>query len=329
MNYADGGSSLAIGRVAGTTGVAASTLMLSDTGTVTQSQGIAVTGLALLGAGGSYTLTGSNSVGTLAATTGNVSFTDNSAFAVGSVTAGSTTTNGITTTGNVKLSTSGTISDPTAPVSVSGIFTLAGGSWSQNLSTLPSFTAYDFRISSGTFLRALGGTGSSGSPYQLTDVYGLQGVGTMLGSNFVLANNIDASGTAGGTTNTANWNSGAGFVPIGESQNFTGSLNGQSYSISNLYINAPSSDGYAGLFGSVSGAISNLNLANVTVLASSATRATGGLVGENTGTISNVTISGTVTSGGSDVGGLIGFNSGSVAVPRRATRSRAMPMSAA
>ena len=62
----------------------------------------------------------------------------------------------------------------------------------------------DSQINDGaSFLRALSGDGGA-TPYAITDVYGLQGVGTynsdalspiapLLGSNFVLANNIDAT----------------------------------------------------------------------------------------------------------------------------------------
>ena len=44
---------------------------------------------------------------------------------------------------------------------------------------------------------------------------------TLLSRNFVLAKDIDASGTA-------NWNNGRGFIPIGDGQIFSGTLNGQS-----------------------------------------------------------------------------------------------------
>ena len=113
--------------------------------------------------------------------------------------------NAITATGAIKL----------------GSFNLQAGAWQQLASTLPAFFARDFQINGGSFLRALGGDGSTSTPYQIADVYGLQGIGSagMLANNYVLANNIDASGTA-------NWNGGAGFVPIGNSTtNFAGTLN--------------------------------------------------------------------------------------------------------
>ena len=57
-----------------------------------------------------------------------------------------------------------------------GTFTLANGNWSQDTASLPSFTAQNFVISGGSFLRAAGG--GNGSPYQIADVYGLQGIVT-------------------------------------------------------------------------------------------------------------------------------------------------------
>src|SRR5581483_9225363 len=92
-------------------------------------------------------------------------------------------------TGTFVLSAAGSISDPSAAVTV-GKFILNGGSWSQVSSTLPTFTAStDFELNNGsTFLRATGGDGSSGNPYTLVDIYGLQGVATIpAGTNYALA----------------------------------------------------------------------------------------------------------------------------------------------
>src|SRR5262249_13758729 len=109
-------------------------------------------------------------------------------------------------------------------------FELQNGNWSQISPTLPGFAATDFRVDNvATFLRVLGRDGSSGTPYQITDVYGLQGInGSLLNSDFVLANNINASGTA-------NWNGGAGFRPIGNGF-FAGQFDGQGFTIDHLKI---------------------------------------------------------------------------------------------
>jgi len=211
--------------------------------------------------------------------------------------------------GGLSLSAANNISAPAA-VNV-GTFTLTSGNWSQLGGSLPAFSATDFRITGGSFLRALGGDGSAGNPYLLTDTYGLQGMGssTLLGSSFALANDISAAGTA-------NWNSGDGFAPVGDSSTaYTGSFNGNSHTISNLTIARPTQD-YVGLFGYIGagGAASNLTLAGGTANGASQV---GMLAGQSDGSVTNVSSSGNVVSGGggvsgSNIGGLIGYNTGAV-----------------
>ena len=346
ISLTDSGN-LAIGSVNSINGVTAGTLTLTDTGTVTQTNQVAVTNLALLGSGGTYTLTGpttgSNSVGTLAANTGSVSFTNSIALTIGTV--GSTI--GITATGAVTVTTTGAsstiaitgpISDPTgtltlnsadssagsitdtSSVNVAG-FTLAGGNWSQNYSSLTvangaanAFSATNFVISGGTFLRTVG-SGENGTtvPYQIFDVYGLQGVTGFLGSNFTLAQNINASGTS--TWNPQGGGVYAGFAPIGGTNYYGGTFNGANYTISNLYINLPSG-GYVGLFGGVSGTVENVNLTSANVTGAAIF---GMLAGANFGTISNSTAGGTLSASGtygayasSYEGGLVGYSTGTV-----------------
>src|SRR5262249_24941521 len=152
-----------------------------------------------------------------------------------------------------------------APAAVDvGTFTLLAGNWVQNSAALPAFHATDFRILGGSFLRVIGGNGSAANPYGIADIYGLQGIGSngLNTRSFVLANDIDASGTAA-------WNSGAGFAPIGGSVAFLGTLNGHLHSISHLTI-AASNVPEVGLFGTIgAGAVvENLNLLNVNVTAS-------------------------------------------------------------
>jgi filamentous hemagglutinin family protein len=186
-----------------------------------------------------------------------------------------------------------------------GTFTLAGGTWRQVGSNLPAFSATDFRISGGTFIRALGGDGLT-EAYQLTDAYGLQGAGSagMLSKHYQLANSIDASGTT-------DWNSGAGFKPIGNnSTRFTGTFNGDNKTISLLTINRPT-ENHVGLFGFVAGSsiVTNVGLIGVGVNGSSYV---GGLIGYlGSGSISNSYVTGSVT-GENVIGGLAGSNGGSI-----------------
>ncbi|MFZ5736112.1 MAG: MBG domain-containing protein, partial [Pseudomonadota bacterium] len=182
-----------------------------------------------------------------------------------------------------------------------GQFTLQSGAWVQNTSSLPSFAATSFTISGGSFLRVAGGAGTSGSPYQIADVYGLQGIGSssaLLGASYVLANDVDASGTA-------NWNSGAGFVPIGDSTTkFSGSFDGLGHTISGLTIHRSATD-QVGLFGSgsTSSAISRLTMANVDIIGHVNV---GGLIGQSVGTVTAVSVSGSVVASNLNVGGVAG-----------------------
>ena len=201
--------------------------------------------------------------------------------------------------------------------------------WTQIGSNLPAFYAGDFRIDGAQFIRALGGDGSSADPYQLTDVYGLQGMGSsgLLANSFVLANDIDASGTSG-------WNSGAGFDPIGT---FSGVFDGQGHTISGLTIHRDAENS-VGLFSLLSGTVSDIGLlggdiegggdsgalvgtvnASGVVTRSYSSAAVsgsdnfiGGLVGHNYGSISLSFASGAVTSTASSAGGFVGVNEGTV-----------------
>jgi filamentous hemagglutinin family protein len=89
-----------------------SDLTIISSGTVTQTAGITVAGLSLLGSGGNYALNNSgNSVGVLAADTGNISFVNGSGLAIGTVDG----TVGITTAGTTTIVASGDIT-LTAPI---------------------------------------------------------------------------------------------------------------------------------------------------------------------------------------------------------------------
>lgn len=141
----------------------------------------------------------------------------------------------------------------------------------------------------------------------VNNVSDLQNINQNLAGNYTLANNIDASATAG-------WNSGAGFLPIGSAANpFTGKLS-PGYVIDGLTIHSPLP--YVGLFGYVSdtGSIAQVGLtnANITSSASGPLPAfVGGLVGENHGVLFNNFVTGTVkATNPSTVGGLVGANYG-------------------
>lgn len=96
------------------------------------------------------------------------------------------------------------------------------------------------------------GSGTSEDPYIISDVDDLQAIESDLTAYYELANDIDASATSG-------WNAGAGFLPLGQlGVDFTGSLNGRGYTISNLFINRPTE--YVGLFLDNAGVIQRVGL---------------------------------------------------------------------
>jgi filamentous hemagglutinin family protein len=205
------------------------------------------------------------------------------------------------------LSVYGTVSASAIEVSAD-TFTLGSGTWHQVAATLPAFAVNAFSILGGSFVRATGGDGSVLSPYQLADIYGVQGMGSMPDQSYRLANDVNASATV-------NWNAGAGFVPIGNlGTAFTGTFEGMNHTISGLVINRPTENN-VGLLGRVTGGvIQNVGLVNINVNGS---WNVGTLAGANGGDISGSYATGNVQDGDGSVviggtGGLVGYNSGTI-----------------
>jgi len=152
------------------------------------------------------------------------------------------------------------------------------------------------------------GDGSSGSPYQISTLNHLYWI-TQNSSDwdkyYIQTANIDAFSTSG-------WDN-PGFSPIGNnSTKFTGSYDGDGYTINGLTI-ARSSTHYIGLFGYTDGAtIQDLGVTNVNIEGHHWVGALVGKVdninGEIDGsTISNCYSTGSVTGNGNYVGGLAGL----------------------
>lgn len=149
------------------------------------------------------------------------------------------------------------------------------------------------------FMTASDATGNPYTPFMGSTTYTawmlvnnltqLQAISSNLSGNYALGTNIDATAA----TN---------FTPLGI---FSGQLNGLNHSISNLTINQ-STLGRVGLFSELGmgAAVSNLTLANVNITGNTWV---GALAGLNSGRVSNVHVTGTVT-GVEQVGGLIGNN---------------------
>ena len=133
----------------------------------------------------------------------------------------------------------------------------------------------------------------------------LQDINLNLAGDYVLLNDIDAA-------DTATWNSGAGFLPIGTAAApFAGTFDGGGYTISNLHINRPTMDD-VGLLGKAysNGAnkvIKNVTLASVSITGRTYVGSIAGSLGPSQKVI-GVTVSGSVTATGTGVGGLVGYN---------------------
>ncbi len=159
-------------------------------------------------------------------------------------------------------------------------------------------------------LVALSGSVSAQAQIGITDCTELQDMRNNLAGDYVLLNDIDCS-------DTVNWNGGAGFEPIGrdtdsstwvfEGTKFSGSFDGDGYTISNLYINRPN-EHYVGLFGYTApgSEIRDVALDNVDIEGRSRT---GGVSGYNDGTISNVSVT-IATSGSISAAGYLGGGGG-------------------
>lgn len=159
-----------------------------------------------------------------------------------------------------------------------------------------------------------------------------------LSANYTLTQNIDFDTTFTDNSRSDMWvtstGNGLGFEPIGNDSNpFTGTLDGQGYDITGLYINR-SSLMRVGMFGNIAGGeVRDVHLKNGNVTGGSqtgmlsgqngpgsqiikvhvtgnvtGTDMTGGLVGNNDGTIGSSSSS-TAVNGIYEVGGLVGRNS--------------------
>ena len=180
----------------------------------------------------------------------------------------------------------------------------SGNNFSTKLGSDGGVTVYQVINSLGAF------NSSSGS-----DVQGMQG---NLSGNYVLGSNIDASVTG-------SWDSGQGFVPIGNAGTpFTGKFDGLGHELYGLTINRAETP--AAMFGNIglAGSVHNLSLRNVNITGSQAMYGAaytdiGALAGYNAGTINNVSSSGAVHgSGYINMGALVGTNAGTISNSRAA-----------
>lgn len=180
-----------------------------------------------------------------------------------------------------------------------------------------------------------GGSGTADDPYTLCSAAHLQNIGSgteFLSAHFTLSDDIDLSEL------------GEPFEPIGsEEDSFQGTLDGYGFEIANLKIEEPEAisihTGFFRIIGDEAvitnfrmvdvsiqgsrrvGALASTNEGHISDIAISGAadsgvegsrELVGGVVGENFGTLVNISYSGHVTTGNDQVGGLVGNNEGTI-----------------
>ena len=179
----------------------------------------------------------------------------------------------------------------------------------KNFIYLMFLLAFILSLNAQTATAPSSGDGSLGTPYQigsLNNLYWIASDTSRWNKHYIQTDDIDASATA-------SWPGGEGWTPIGyqidfgneDNCPFSGTYNGDGYTISDLFINTPA-DSSVGLFGMAQGAtIYDLTLDNVDI---TGYRGVAGLVGWNMGTtVINCTVSGDL-SGDAYLGGVVGVN---------------------
>ncbi|MDR3562762.1 MAG: GLUG motif-containing protein [Negativicutes bacterium] len=129
-------------------------------------------------------------------------------------------------------------------------------------------------------------------------------------ASYTLAGNLDMASYRMAPT--------VGFVPVGSSVSaFTGSFNGNDYTIRNLTISNYIGSADVGLFGYIGAgsSIHDVGLTNVSVSGGTGNSYVGALVGYNAGTVANTYVLGGSVSdsaAGADTGGIAGYNAGGI-----------------
>ena len=122
---------------------------------------------------------------------------------------------------------------------------------------------------------------------------------------------FDTNGNGEADEGDVYWNSGSGWIPIGESSAFDTTFDGGGHTISNLYIRRSPTVGLFGVLGSGS-TVSGIGLVAASV-GTSGYGAAGALAGIGHGVIEDSFADGLVAGCADNIGGLVGVNEGSIA----------------
>ncbi|ELY39005.1 carboxypeptidase regulatory-like domain-containing protein [Natronorubrum tibetense] len=146
------------------------------------------------------------------------------------------------------------------------------------------------------------GEGTDEEPYRIANAAELQAIGAELDAHYVLEGDVDAA-------EADVWHDGDGFDPIGDSESpFAGEFDGDGHVVEALTIDRLDED-EVGLFTAIGGhdfegEVRDVGLENASIVGGSDT---GGIVGANYGTIARSYVTGDVH-GSQRVGGLVGWN---------------------
>lgn len=134
-----------------------------------------------------------------------------------------------------------------------------------------------------------------GGVYQVHSKVGIEQMALHPEARFNVLRNIDLEG--------------AELKPI---ENFTGTIDGASYTISNFTISEPDANGNQGFIGTNKGTIKNVVFDNVTIVTTENTKNVGVFAGNNESSVSRCTATGTITAdklaSGAAVGAIVGLN---------------------
>lgn len=146
------------------------------------------------------------------------------------------------------------------------------------------------------------GAGTGESPYLITNCEELQEINDDVDAEYMLVQDIDCS-------DTATWNSGAGFVPLGDPftvGGFSGQFDGNGFEISNVYINRGASNNI-GLFGYIEGGgVEDLGLVNPDITGNISVGGIAGNIAENTDIRWVFVSGGSVHANFTQAGGIVG-----------------------
>ena len=128
-------------------------------------------------------------------------------------------------------------------------------------------------------------------------------------TGYELMADLDLDTDGSGTVDAADayWHEGAGWAPLGDNTTgFTATFNGNGHAIENLFINRGTTD-YVGLFGKT-GTGSEVRQVGLPDVAVTGQSYVGGLVGWNEGSVTSSHAGGQVTGTSIDTGGLVGWS---------------------